>query len=87
MFDCCLFADPLRRTFVANIRASLGDLCLRKAKGTWAPSPEALRSMLQQKKVRRRNFSNKPKSNTHILLLPHLSAIVRSSPTSPAPRR
>ena len=44
---------PLRRTFVTNIRASLGDLCLRKAKGTWAPSAEALRSMLQQKKVRR----------------------------------
>ena len=41
---------PLRRTFVTNIRASLGDLCLRKAKGTWAPSAEALRSMLQQKK-------------------------------------
>ena len=38
---------PLRRTFVTNIRASLGELCLRKTKGTWAPSPEALRSMLQ----------------------------------------
>jgi hypothetical protein len=50
MFDRRSFADPLRRTFVTNIRASLGDLCLRKAKGTWAPSPEALRSMLQQKK-------------------------------------
>jgi len=46
---------PLRRTFVTNIRASLGDLCLRKQKATWAPSPEALRSMLQQKKVRRRH--------------------------------
>lgn len=38
---------PLRRTFVVNVRASLGDLCLRKTKGTWAPSAEALRSMLQ----------------------------------------
>lgn len=38
---------PLRRTFVTNIRASLGELCLRKAKGTWAPSPDALRAMLQ----------------------------------------
>ena len=38
---------PLRRTFVTNIRATLGELCLRKAKGTWAPSPEALRAMLQ----------------------------------------
>ena len=41
---------PLRRSFVTNIRASLGELCLRKAKGTWAPSPDALRAMLQQKK-------------------------------------
>jgi hypothetical protein len=39
---------PLRRTFVANIRASLGDLCLRKTKGTWAPSTEALRGIFQQ---------------------------------------
>jgi len=38
---------PLRRTFVTNIRASLGDLCLRKTKGTWAPSAEAMRSILQ----------------------------------------
>ena len=35
---------------MTNIRASLGDLCLRKAKGTWAPSADALRAMLQQKK-------------------------------------
>ena len=35
---------------MTNIRASLGELCLRKAKGTWAPSTEALRAMLQQKK-------------------------------------
>lgn len=41
---------PLRRTLVCNIRASLADLCLRKHKGTWAPTGEALRNMLQQKK-------------------------------------
>jgi hypothetical protein len=41
---------PLRRTLVCNIRASLSDLCLRKQKATWAPSGEALRAMLQQKK-------------------------------------
>ena len=40
---------PLRRTFVANVRASLGELCLRKTKGTWAPSGEALRSIFQQR--------------------------------------
>lgn len=41
---------PLRRTFVASIRATLGDLCLRKQKSTWSPSTEALRSILQQSK-------------------------------------
>ena len=38
---------PLKRTVVATIRASLGELCLRKQKATWAPSPDALKSMLQ----------------------------------------
>jgi hypothetical protein len=38
---------PLKRTVVATIRASLGELCLRKQKATWAPSPEALRGILQ----------------------------------------
>ena len=38
---------PLKRTIAVNIRASLSDLCLRKQKGTWAPSAEALRAMLQ----------------------------------------
>ena len=39
---------PLRRTVVATIRASLDDLCLRKAKSTWAPSPEALQQIFRQ---------------------------------------
>ena len=38
---------PLKRTFVATIRANLGELCLRKTKGTWAPSADALRAMYQ----------------------------------------
>ena len=38
---------PLRRSILVNIRASLSDLCLRKQKGTWAPTAEALRSILQ----------------------------------------
>ena len=37
---------PLKRTVVATIRSSLGELCLRKQKATWAPSPEALRAIL-----------------------------------------
>ena len=41
--------NPLSRTVVVSVRASLNDLCLQKAKSTWAPSTEALRSILQQK--------------------------------------
>ena len=43
--------NPLTRNVVVSIRASLNDLCLQKAKGTWAPSAEALRSIFQNKKV------------------------------------
>ena len=42
---------PLQRTVVVNIRASLSDLCLRKAKATWTPpSADATKSIFQQKK-------------------------------------
>ena len=42
--------NPLTRHVVVSIRASLNDLCLQKSKGTWAPSPEALKSIFQAKK-------------------------------------
>lgn len=42
--------NPLFRTVVCSIRASLNDLCLQKQKGTWSPSGEALRSIFQAKK-------------------------------------
>ena len=38
---------PLQRTVVASIRATMSDLCLRRGKSVWAPTAEALRSMLQ----------------------------------------
>lgn len=41
---------PLSRSVVVNIRASLNDLCLKKSKATWAPSTEAVRSILQQRR-------------------------------------
>lgn len=41
---------PLTRNIVVSIRASLNDLCLQKSKGSWAPSPEALKSIFQAKK-------------------------------------
>ena len=40
---------PLQRTVVASIRATMSDLCLRRGKSTWAPTAEALRSILQQR--------------------------------------
>jgi len=42
--------NPLSRNVVISVRASLNELCLQKSKGTWAPSGEAMRSILQQKK-------------------------------------
>lgn len=42
--------NPLRRNLVVSIRASLNSLCLQKSKGTWSPSSDALKSILQQKK-------------------------------------
>ena len=42
--------NPLRRQVVVSVRASLNDLCLQKSKGTWSPSPEALKSIFQQKR-------------------------------------
>ena len=47
---------PLSRSIQVNIRATLGDLCLRKNKATWAPSAEALRNIPQQKKFTSLNF-------------------------------
>ena len=43
-------SHPLKRTVVATIRSSLDDLCLRKAKATWAPSPQALEQIFRQVK-------------------------------------
>tara|TARA_B100001173_G_scaffold265829_1_gene241073 strand:- start:5755 stop:6780 length:1026 start_codon:yes stop_codon:yes gene_type:complete len=42
--------NPLTRSIVVGVRASLDDLCLRKATSVWAPSTEALKSMFQQKR-------------------------------------
>ena len=39
--------NPLSRNVNVSIRASLNSLCLQKAKGTWAPSTEALKSICE----------------------------------------
>lgn len=41
---------PLKRSVVVSVRASLEDLCLRKAKATWSPSTEATAAILKQQK-------------------------------------
>ena len=41
---------PLKRSVVVSVRASLEDLCLRKAKATWSPSAEATAAILKQQK-------------------------------------
>ena len=42
--------NPLTRSVVVSVRASLNELCLQKQKGTWAPSAEAMRSIMQSRK-------------------------------------
>lgn len=49
-FNTALADHPLTRTVSVSIRASLNDLCLRKARSTWAPTPEALQSIFRQKR-------------------------------------
>ena len=49
-FNTANAENPLTRNVVISVRASLNELCLQKSKGNWAPSSEAMRSILQQKK-------------------------------------
>ena len=51
---------PLTRNIVVSIRASLNDLCLQKAKATWSPSPEALKSICKTRASNRCLFPFKP---------------------------
>ena len=39
--------NPLKRTLVISIRASLNELCLQRERGVWKPSAEALRNIFQ----------------------------------------
>lgn len=41
---------PITRNISVTIRATLGDLCLRKGKASWAPTQTALKSIFQKKK-------------------------------------
>ena len=63
--------NPLLRNVVVSIRASLNDLCLKKDKGSWSPSGEALRNILQQKKVWKT-----PRSNSHSHCMSHYNSLL-----------
>jgi len=41
---------PITRNISVTIKATLGDLCLRKNKASWAPTATALKNILQKKK-------------------------------------
>jgi len=58
--------NPLTRTVVVSVRASLNDLCLQKQKGTWAPSSEALRSIFQSKKYTSLDGSSEPQGDLKV---------------------
>jgi hypothetical protein len=62
--------NPLKRNLAVSIRASLNDLCLSSAKGTWTPSSEALKSMLQQRKFTSLAGEADHQGDLKVLLLP-----------------
>lgn len=49
-FNTANVDHPLTRSVSVSLRASLNDLCLRKARSTWAPTAEALQSIFRQKR-------------------------------------
>jgi len=49
-FNTANVDNPLARSVSVSLRASLNDLCLRKARSTWAPTSEALQSIFRQKR-------------------------------------
>lgn len=49
-FNTASVDHPLTRSVSVSMRASLNDLCLRKARSTWAPTSEALQSIFRQKR-------------------------------------
>tara|TARA_B110000046_G_scaffold185414_1_gene226934 strand:+ start:3235 stop:4260 length:1026 start_codon:yes stop_codon:yes gene_type:complete len=46
-FNTTNLQQPLKRTVVASVKATLGELCTTRMKGVWAPSQDSLRSIFQ----------------------------------------
>lgn len=74
--------NPLKRVVAVSIKASLNELCLQKARGTWAPSQEALRNIFQQ--VSRRPQAALARTEANPPLLPRLLP-TRPNPCSAGP--
>tara|TARA_B110001452_G_scaffold267100_2_gene275758 strand:- start:1437 stop:2375 length:939 start_codon:yes stop_codon:yes gene_type:complete len=72
---------PLHRTLMVSIRASMNDLCLKKAKATWAPTGEAMKVFTINQTGTRTVDSPTP----HPLCVRRTSSSRRSLSTSRAP--
>lgn len=46
-FNTASMQQPLKRTVVASIKATLGELCNSRNKGVWSPSTDSLKSIFQ----------------------------------------
>ena len=77
--------NALHRTIVVSVRASLNELCLQRQKGTWAPSQEALRSILQSRYAHG-NGSNPSDHDSHPGSQPHIPDSRLTYPRSPPAR-
>lgn len=71
---------PLSRTIVVSVRASLDDLCLRKAKATWQPSAEALKQIFQQRRFTDLAGASEPSGDLKVrtCALPSFSLVPQS---------
>lgn len=65
-------ANPLSRTVHVEIRATLNDLCLQRNKGTWAPTPDALKAIFQQRKFTALDGSSEAQGDLKAVVLHNL---------------
>lgn len=74
--------NPLKRTVLVSVKATLNDLCLQKQRGTWAPSAEALRSIFQQKKFTSLEGAAEPQGDLKSVVM-HSMKVMHVSSTFP----
>ena len=81
-FNTASAENPLTRNVVVSVRASLNELCLQKSKGTWAPTSEAMRNILQNKKFTSLDGSAEQQGDLKAVVL-HNMEIIHSKSTFP----